>query len=175
MNVPRGFLSSFDDSHWTTLTWTSQNRDKSVTFQVESAYVLDGIPYVRLPDADITQMDDLPVPDATVVSFFSGTRVCESNWYWNNISIDPFVGLFSVESNTPAAKRTAVYVIVLPVVFGVVLLLAVGLIIAAIVSPAVRVFFRPFSRKRDNRKGNVESQAGERASGWTKSAKPANL
>lgn len=181
MNIPTGgYLSSYDDGHWTTVSWVSPDRSEGITFEVEGAYVIDGLPYVRETDTDIIATDNIPVGFATVLQILSGTRICEDNVHWSNLTIDPFVGIFGVDSSPTGSKGTRAYVIVLPIVFGVVLLLLIAVIIAAIVSPTVRLFFRPFSKKRgiDSNYGNIETNSrtteGSGGAGWTKSSKPSH-
>ena len=147
---------------------------------MEAAFVIDGLPYIRPKDTEVVEFKNVPFPDGSHLSSLNGARICEDNVYWTNLTIDPFVGVFTVHSNSPT-KGTAAYVIVLPVVFGVVILLVAAVIIAAIISPKVRSFFRPFSNRGKAHKdfGNLDSGSNDRSSasntGWTKSARPSNV
>lgn len=158
------------------MSWASPTGDKGVVFEIESAFVIDGVPYVRqAADSGNTVSENVYFDSRTILSYFNGARVCEKNMYWTNLSIDPFVGMFSV--SPPSGKGTAAYVIVLPVVFGLVVLAAAIIVVAAIVSPTVRQFFRPFSKDRNDalRDGHLslnEEMTSDQASGWTKSVKP---
>lgn len=177
VDIAQGYVSMRQDGHWTTMSWTSPEGDRGVSFEIESAYVIDGVPYVRQASetGSIVSAENVYFDSHTVLSFLAGTRICEKNLYWSNISIDPFIGMFSV--GTPAGKRTAAYVIALPVVFGVVIIAAAIIVIAAIISPTVRRFFRPFARQPldPHRNGLLSVETAPSAPAtpqWTKPVKP---
>lgn len=176
--VPPGIVNIYQDPRWTNIRWSTNDGTRGTSFEIETAYVVDNIPYVRSAGSTSSSVD-IPFTEDTTISFVSGMRICESNIYWANASIDPFLGIFGVTTSAPSSKGTPAYVIVLPVVFGIVILVVAAIVIAVIVSPRVRQFFRPFSKDRENSSTKMlqldrsdDGESPRAGPSWTKSATP---
>lgn len=148
--------------------------------EADSSYVLDGYPYMHDIRND-SFFAPLLYDDPFVFSYVSGARVCEKNKRWHHLTLDPFLGLLfngdaEEPSPTPSKHRLSqgASIGIGVGVAAVVIVIAV-LVILSIQVPAVKHFFRPFSKRTDQRLTTYKKPDGDGTprGSWTAAVKPA--
>lgn len=165
----------YDGGRSVGFNWTHSNGLYTIFMESETSFVLDGVPYAH--NYNETTYTNLEYESSFTLGFWTGTRVCEDVIRWENMSIDPFLGIiFNGEpdlsqppSPTNSKKRLSTGASV-GIAIGVIAIVGAAIAIAVVSTKvtAVQHFFRPFSARTD-REASARLDTGARSSnaGWT--------
>lgn len=176
-----GLLQMYDTGRFAGFNWTRNDGLYTMFFDSETSFVLNGMPYVHELNANGTFYSKLQYDASFNFNFWTGTRICEDLIRWENLSIDPFLGLIfngQDDLTKPPSPSTRKNRLSTGAAIGIAIgaIAIVGAVIAlAIVSykvPAVKHFFRPFSERSEREASTRVTNKPKETNGNWSSTKP---